>query len=210
MKKLYLIAFSIAVSSLSLFLFNGNADIDNSRNGDLHKIVDKYGESAYRSFYSLEELRPFSIIQLDKTLELYTKDWISPGKYVSILDNSDKKLLRDKITGFLKEKDIEQRTEILNKIKYWCTAEKQFAVIRESMCIYDDAILKAVDNIELTSNLFDDGSFLKNEGDMSGLTSIDKDKIFSKTYNRLAGLEFRSQLYYYSRLFDELNNLASN
>jgi hypothetical protein len=168
-------------------------------------LENEFNGSLLRSFYSLEELRPYSIIQIDKIAEKYVSGaWLSPEETVNILDEKEKRLLLDKIAFWIDSQgDNYKKMRILDKIKYWCVADGEFNLLNSKMGIFDKNILKAINQTSMTKNFIPQ---LSEQGHCTKeMTDEQIEKAYIDTYNFICNLPLEDQLKYYSEMFEHLS-----
>ncbi|ROL61052.1 hypothetical protein D9V86_07710, partial [Bacteroidetes/Chlorobi group bacterium ChocPot_Mid] len=86
----------------------------------INAIVKAYGDKAFKAFYSLEELRPFSIVQIDQICDMYSNNWLSPQIIVSKLSNSDKQTLAKNVAEYIESfNDQDKEKYIISRIVNW-------------------------------------------------------------------------------------------
>ncbi|MFP4370534.1 MAG: hypothetical protein ACOC3T_05775 [Bacteroidota bacterium] len=209
MKKIILISSGIliiaAINAVLLFSLQEQGKKDMIRE-KINGLENTYDNSVFRAFYSLPELRPFSIIQLDETYKMYDQEWISPEKYVSKLNENSKDKLKDRVASMLSERNEIETPAILEKLEAWCKADKQLYILHEYMGFEKVFLVNAMRNIELTKNI----GIEQNAADKTpeSMTGQNVDEAFYDGINRIANLETKSQLGYYSGLFLQLSALA--
>ncbi len=118
-------------------------------------IVKIYGDGAFKAFYSLEELRPYSIVQIDQICDIYDNHWLSPSTILDKLDNDDKNLLTKSVAEYITSfNDPDKEKYILLRLVNWCKADLQFAFINNSLGIYQENIVQALNNVNKTNQYF--------------------------------------------------------
>jgi len=190
-----------------LFFVGAYSKAEQSKLNEIHKSLDglnqKHGNLLFVAFFSVEETRPFSINQFDKTLDLYGKTFTSGKTYLSTLNEEDFKKLKIHIANYIEDKEIEERKDIFEKLDYWCTVKKEFDLIEIEYGVPTINILKALYENNKTKSAFDDiiklGPFKINK-----LNSNQSEEIFNNAINRLATKSKREQFQYYSYLFESL------
>ena len=173
----------------------------------IESLSAKYGDKLFKAFYSVDELRPFSIVQIDKILEIYDNSWISPVGIVSKLDAKEKELLLSKVIEYIESfEDENKRKLMLYKLVSWCKADSQFEFIHHELEVYDDNILKAIDlnndeKVAVSTNL-ENSQKINVE-----LTSQQKDFAYHQALNRISTLSTKEQLKYYGKIYTQLGNM---
>lgn len=176
---------------------------DKQVKSEIDYLESKY-ENFYISLFSIPDTRSFSIIQNESTINLYENHWISPKKYSSLLDETEREILKSQIISYLSSLDESQSDKMLSTIKSWCMIESQFHLINNSMEIYDTDLLKAIyrqDNTNHIFNQFNDRGKLE----INQLDEMQKDKVYFESINQVATLSFDKQLTYYADVFNELS-----
>jgi|GEM_PF-3544876 len=175
-------------------------------NSKLDELNDKHGNLLYVAFFSVEETRPFSINQFDKTLDLYGKTFTSGKKYLSTLNKNDFRILKKHISNYIIDKDDGLQEEIFDKLNYWCIVKKEFDLIQIEYKISSALMLQALYDNSSTRQSFDEiiklGPF-----DINELSENQAEEIFNNVINHLATQPKKEQFQYYSYLF---NTLATN
>jgi len=166
----------------------------------IFQLEESFGSTFYKSLYSIDELRPYSIIQLNKTISSYENSWISPDDIVSKINNNDRKVLKNSLLEFLMtlESDIE-RNMILNKIKYWCISACQLELMINKMEIpKDEVLLYIIPKIPAAVN--------SNTGEIvSENSNNNTDYYYYTVINQLSKLNLKEQFKLYSDIFSEFS-----
>jgi len=175
----------------------------------IEQLQEKHGENLFIAYYSIGELRSYSIIQLDKTIEMYNNQWITPEEIVAKLNNDDKARLNDKIIQRLKSFNNGKDQELIQKIQLWCVAKSQFDLISSQMGFDRTELLTVIKDMNFASEVF--ASINK-----TGNTKIDninpqkQNEAFYSVMNKVANLSFNEQLMFHSNLFAGLNKMSIN
>lgn len=180
---------------------------------EIHKQVEileaKYGNKLYKAFFSIEELRPFSIVQIDKILESYDNTWISPSVIVLKLDVKEKALLVRRVTEYIESNEDEgKRKQIILKLLNWCKADSQFEFMNDELGIIKDDIMKViessyVDKQAISSNTIQNIA-LANETDKEK-----KDFAYYQTLNLISTFTTKEQMKYYGNIYIQLASLEN-
>ena len=170
---------------------------------EIHSIIEKYGDRAYKSFYSIEELRPYSIIQIDKISQMYSNKWLSPDLIMKKITSKDKKILAKSIIEYINDMKKNKREYILKKIINWCKADLQFSFINNDLGIYRENILKAVHQVTGTQRIISKYYDLKAD-DVEKLSPEQMNKAYYETLNLVSSLKWQDQLKYYSDIYNQL------
>ena len=215
MKKLSVfIVIWIALISLVYLLYsdeNASNDVNGNVKGQINNLADKFDGRLYKAFYSIDELRPFSIVQIDKVIESYNEDgkWMSPEAIISELNDKDKNKLKDRVIEYIESFEPgTRRSIILDKLESWCKADAQFDFINNELGIYRDSIIETMHQLNvgrgMISKYYDFKSIPKNE-----LTNEQKEFAYYQTINLLSNMKFADQLKYYSDMYNQLSNICS-
>ncbi len=170
---------------------------------EIHYIIEKYGDRAYKSFYSIDELRPYSIIQIDRISELYNNKWLSPDLIMKKITAKDKKILNNSIIGYINDMKKNKREYILKKIINWCKADLQFSFINNDLGIYRENLIKAVHQVTSSQRIISKYYDLK-ANNIEKLSPEQMNKAYYETLNLVSSLKFRDQLKYYSEIYNQL------
>lgn len=175
----------------------------------LNRLNEQYGENLFIAYYSIEELRSFSIIQLEKTMEMYNNEWITPENIVSRLNEEDKEVLNEmvirRIASFSGDKD----QQILQKLQMWCIAKSQFDLISSNMHFDRDELLVVIKGMDFASDVFRQVN-KTGSAEINNLSETKKNEVFYSVMNKVAKLDFNDQLMFHSNLFAGLNKLNIN
>ena len=208
MKKYFIIIMLTLVSVFSITILAKNRvqAMESKLNAkeELNSLYENYGDVLLKSFFSLEELRPFSIIQFDKLSDNYDNKWISPEKIVAGLKDEEKTMLLDKIITLIEsDENPANSTKTLDKIKSWCLAEVQFGFLTDKIGINQASVIKAIRNINTVRQITDTGAPVKGNKQ----SDLD-DKMFFGAINYISSLSFDQQLKYYSDVYNQLSDIC--
>lgn len=171
-------------------------------------IEKKFGPMIYLSFYSLEEIRPYAIIQLDKTIEMYENNWIKPSAVVSKLSAKEKDMVKGKIIAFIMSKNDEEKKELVNKLRFWCMANSQMEFLQKTLNQSQNQTLLACNRIPSVGEAF--AEYGKTGPiDMQKLDDNAKDELFNKILNNVADMSFPDQMKFYSAVYAKLSDFAA-
>ena len=170
----------------------------------LSEVISHYDKSAYESFYSLDDLRPYSIIQLKKTIEMYEQKWIEPEKIVGMLDQDEKEKLREKIVEYINDLDVPGRKATVNRIKHWSIADRQLDFFKNTLLFDDDQLIEVFNNIKDIQPIFGNLN-VQNSGNIDSLSSIQMNKAFNLTKNALAEMDYPKQLRIYAVMYSHFS-----
>ena len=202
----------IMIAAVSVVIYYTSFSSNNKEEllqSQIEQLKEKHGENLFIAYYSIDELRSYSIIQLDKTIEMYNNRWITPEEIVTKLDNEDKATLNDKIIQRLKSFNNGKDQELIQKIQLWCVAKSQFDLISSQMGFNKTELLSVIKGMNFASDVF--ASINK-----TGNTEIDdlnhqkQNEVFYSVMNKVADLSFNEQLMFHSNLFAGLNKMSIN
>jgi hypothetical protein len=176
----------------------------------LIEYSDIYDQALYKSFYSIEELRPYSIIQLDKIADLYQNDWITPDNIVPKLDESDKIFMIDKISELIESRvSTQYRKNILEMIKHWCMNYSQLSFISDKLGIHDHDVFNALFNIDATREIM--RQYVEKKSPVEDNFSVEgKSKAYYSAINYISTLDFNEELSYFSEVYKYLAQTYNN
>lgn len=202
---------SILIIAFFFIGWQSKAVIDNKYNNStqvkLNELVEKHGRVVYKSFYGIEEIRPYAIIQFDKTIEIYDNKWKSSSDYLAKLDQNDLNILNNKVANFIEESKDFNKESLLEKINSWCVTQKQIDLIIEDFGISEDLLFKALFDSELTNTSFDHITSDPNWS-IDKLDASEKERIMQNAFNKISALNLSEQLIYYSKMYDKLSRMA--
>jgi hypothetical protein len=171
---------------------------------ELTKVSNTDNDMVYKAFYSLEELRPFSIIQIDKISEIYQNDWISPADIVGKLTAEDKLFLMDRIVDMIENTPSEfSREKLMQKINDWCNSYYQIKYLNNRMEFSMEELVSACSGIDEIKD-FVESLKEKRSFDKNWLNKINKDKAFFAVVNYVSNMNKKSQCQFYSKLYGQL------
>ena len=181
---------------------NKKSDVNNR----IKVIVEKYGDRAFKSFYSLEELRPYSILQVDHICDLYGDTWLSPTAILKKLTKEDKELLTKSIGEYIDSfDDINKQNFVIARIINWCKADMQFSFLNKDLDYFQENVFTAmmnVNKINQYSNLCDYKS-----AEIEVLNSEQNDYTYYQTLNVISALALPEQLRFYGDIYYQLATL---
>jgi len=155
----------------------------------------------------LEELRPFSIVQIDQICDMYSSNWLSPNVIISKLNNNDKQTLTKNVAEYIESfNDTDKEKFLLLRIVNWCKADMQFAFINGSLGIFQDNIVQALNNVNKTNQYFLIYD-VKADGSTKDTTQ-QKEFTYYQTLNLISTMKTSDQLKFYGDIFYQLAALA--
>lgn len=165
----------------------------------LNELEDEFGMKFYQSLFSVEEIRPYSILQSQKTIDLYSDEWLSSSEYIEVLAQDDLDNLKEKIIAYLNSLSSSSTIQILKKVENWCIIDMQFTVFNK-YGLNQDMIIGALFQSEFTNEVFDD---YINSGPFSinTITENQKHEIINDAKNLIASQPTKDQLYFHSSLY---------
>lgn len=183
--------------------------VDNRFRDTVKLLQERFDQSFFYSVFSLEEVRNYSIIQTDNTLQLYlSNDDISPKLLAEALTDEDKDILAVKIAEYaMTMSSIQEAENFFKRIEYWCIADQLFTFMNGKMGFYVENLKNAMKRIEETRKIF-------HPFDRSGSTSYDEDSSLNddqqyfELLNFLSKLPFDQQIDYYSDIYHELSLMS--
>jgi hypothetical protein len=167
----------------------------------IYHIEKEYGDVFVEALYSVDETRPYSIIQIDKVSMIYNNNWISPVVILKMLTVEDKKYLVDEIVKFLSSFDNQsEATAIVEKLKAWCLTMYQFDYFTDKLKVGIQQILLLLGDVHsghVNANTGESVDKLNKQGDdeqeyyeivnfMSMLKQNEQFKIIGRLFNSLA------------------------
>lgn len=197
----------------AIFIIADNTDFDKSNDQLLFdkskELRERFGTSYLYCAFSLEELRPFSIIQSESTLQLYLRnDEISPKILAEALSEQEKSFLVSQIAEYAASLEFPEEAEnLLKKIEYWCIGDKLFTVMNGEMGIFVDNLKNAIKRIDATKNILQQYSQSNNTG-KGEAELLNDDPAYFQVLNYLSKQPFAEQLDYYASIYNELSDIC--
>lgn len=208
----------IGIGLITLFLIvavKSKEEIDeknkelNQIKKDLENLHSKYDEDFYLACFSVYEIRPYSILQFEQNVDIYTGEWITSKNYLSNLNAKEKELLKNKIAEYLLTEKAIEKSDIIEKINSWCINHKQFEFIIENYRITEKDFVGLLEKFEEFSNIT---NLVSNQGpekiDKSNILQIDE--AITNAENIISDMPLKTQLIIYSSIYRELSIIASN
>ena len=208
----YIPIYLIGVFVIVFFLYsrntNSSEDKDSTVKKELNELYKKYDKGLLKAFLSLDELRPFSIIQFDKLSDKYKNEWTSPKEMLDILNKRDRELLVVRVAEYLDgQQEQQNKTVIINKLKYWCIADEQFVMLTEKMGLPDDDVFKALSEVAGARHIFTQEKDNKLK-DIKHLNSLQVEQLYTESMNYICSLSLKEQLRCYSEVYNQLSILT--
>lgn len=167
-------------------------------------IFNRYEQNVYEALFSINELRPYSIIQLDKTIDIYNNEWIEPERYAAMLDANDKEVLKKQVFLLIASMDIEKRQQLIEKINSWCINDLQMHFFISDFGIELHSLVASMYALPLTNNILDTYNE-RGKIDASKLEDIKINKAYHSALNIISSIEMKYQLEYHSKLLADLS-----
>lgn len=203
---------------ISLFLFTwmlffpeitSNKTINETNTHNfINKLEMQYGkETIHLSFFSIDELRPYSILQNESTVSKYSNNWVTPMEYLALLSDTEKQELDSNIYNYIQDFDSVRKVKIYSKISNYLYTYTIF----ENLFISNDdnfklKIFKTLRNMDVTRIAFEHISAL-GEFTVSDLNSNILNQAKVKAYNKIADLDDQSRQLYYSEFFKNISKM---
>lgn len=181
---------------------------DNEVQVFINRLESQYGEETLKlSFYSINELRPYSILQYENTVNKYSNNWVTPVEYLSLLEPEDRESINTRIFSYINDFDMVKQSKMYNKIASYLYT---FNVIEKLLVGSDNKfklkIFKTLRQLDATKVSFEQFSS-KGEFEESDLNSNALNQAKVKAYNNISDLDEQSRLLYYSEFFKNISKL---
>lgn len=206
MKKLFVFSVFLVASIIFLFTFssklNSESNLSNYQNN--FEIVFMKYSNIYEALFSLNELRAYSIIQLDKTISMYENQWIAPEIFAALLDNEDKAILKQQIFNYMMNLDNDSKVKLINKLQYWCINDLQINLLATAYDFEMSLIIESMYSMPLTSSILD----LYNERGTINFEALNESEInqaYHNALNLLVNCSFKEQINYQSELLANMS-----
>jgi hypothetical protein len=203
---------------LSLFLFalfmfspevTSNKTINETSPSEfLHKLEMQYGEmTMHIAFFSIEEIRPYSILQNEATVSKYSNTWVAPAEYLSLLDDSEKQELDTSVAQYIQDFNAERKEKVYSKIANYLYTYTIF----ENLFLANDndfklKMFRTLRTMNVTRVAFEHVSTL-GEFTVANLGSPELNQAKVKAYNKISDLDEQSRLLYYSEFFKNISKM---
>ena len=171
----------------------------------LIQLASKNPQIIYDAFFSLDEFRPFSIVQFDKISDNYDKQWKEPVTLANMLNPQEKATLLDRITAFIESsKTTERQKELLKKLQYWCFAQTHFNLIMDSFGVPQDSLTTAALNTNIAKSIVI--QYLNQHStNYKKLTPEEFKMAYNDILNLVSSLKPRDQFAFYAKFYTELS-----
>ena len=171
---------------------------------ELQDYIANYGNSVYKSFFSLEELRPYSILHTDRLSENYENKWTEPSKMAASLSKKEKDNLLRKVAEFIESSpDESARRRLMLQIKNWCIADLYFGFLGDKLGVKNETLLNSIIENSKTKSLLLKINATGNRN-INSLSSIQADEVYTYAVNYVSTLSLKEQMKYYSELMGQL------
>jgi len=175
----------------------------------LNQLIEKHGNDFYLSCFSVNELRPFSILQFKENTDLYNGKWISAETYLSNLNNKEREVLKSKIAEYILSKDDKFVDDIYSKIDSWCNNHKHFELITSNYGLSDKALYDVLIKFDGFEQMVASQSKTGPDSNEE-ITSVNVDEALLTAKNILSDYTKKQQLMVFSLIYRELSLVASN
>ncbi|MEI6091655.1 MAG: hypothetical protein WCR42_14460 [bacterium] len=189
----------VSFSNRLLAQYNDKAEVL----AELNNLENEFGNSLVSSFYSISELRSFSLIQLDKTMVDYEHRWTTPEDISQNLSKKEKQILKASVADFLFDSEPNQRSLVISKMKSWCMADKLVQILFTSYGVTLDEFLKTSEKNFYTQSYIPSGTKAE-ESAIANMSRLEKNKMYHLVLNEIASLGKGKQLDYFSMMFKSL------
>lgn len=203
---------SIAVILLLWFFIipsssNDKSTTKDSRENIISNLAEVYGQDRLLlAYYSIEEFRPYSILQFESTVNKYSKQWVRPIDYSSLLTDEEKKILTQRIIQYIEDSEIEKSDDLVKKLSnylYTYFTIENISLVNETSKIKS---LQTLRNLNTTRYAFEEVSTL-GEFEEEDYNNIELNQAKVKAYNIIANLDDESRYLYLSEYFKYFANL---
>ncbi|MFN3194853.1 MAG: hypothetical protein ACE364_02765 [Chlorobiota bacterium] len=197
---------SIAVILLLWFFIIPSSSNDKTISKDdretiISNLKEIYGQDRLLlAYYSIEEFRPYSILQFESTVNKYSKQWVKPYDYSSLLTDKEKEILTKRIIQYIEDSEIEKSDDLVNKLKnylYTFNTLENLSIANEN---YKLKSLQTLRNLKATRYAFENVSTL-GEFEEDDYDSIELNQAKIKAYNIIADLDEDARYLYFSEYF---------
>jgi hypothetical protein len=167
-----------------------------------------YSDGFYKSVYSIEELKPYFILQIDRINTVYSNSWMSPDKIVELLSERDKAYLVKKLVDYISNiNDSTKENAMIQKIQSWCLGQYQFDFITDKLCFSNEIIVNTAYSIPASKAIV--AQYYGQQGPKTVKLSEEQiTKAYYETLNFVSGLKPEEQLKYYSEIYNKLSTVS--
>ncbi len=173
----------------------------------ISNLEDVYGkDNLILAYYSIEELRPYSILQFESTVSKYSKDWVKPFDYTSLLTDKEKSILEQRIIQYIEDSGEEKSDLIMQKIGNYLYT---YNTVQNISINNNESQLKSIQtlrSLRTTRTAFENISTL-GEFDKEDFDSIEMNQAKVKAFNIVAGLDDKARYIYFSEFFKQYSQL---
>lgn len=208
MKKITISIVSTALMIFGALYLSGQKNLFEKQDirKNVERIHEEFGDGMFRAFYAMNELRPYSIIQLESTIDLYSNSWISPVELAGRLTAEEKEQLIEAIVEYLAAFDYDERVEIYRKLNLFCVSDKEMELVEYSLGD-KKMIFRALKNSDITKEYFtqfSDRSYLG----VDDLSSGQSEKAYYEALNKIATMDDAERFAYLSEFYKNMSQLA--
>ena len=174
------------------------------------ELLKNYNNAFYKSVFSIEELKPYFIMEIDKISELYNNHWLSPATMLEKLNDRDKELVVKKLIDYIYEiNDPLKENALLSKINSWCNAQWQFDFFSQKLGFSHEIIINTIYSITVSKPIVAQYYIQRGPNNIN-LTPEQIEKAYFETLNMVAGFKFEEQMKYYSDMYNKLGTISKN
>lgn len=174
----------------------------------ISKLELEYGKEVLQlSYFSIDELRPYSILQNEATVSIYSNKWVTPKEFLNSLSADEKNNLNERIYNYVEDFDTTHLSQLYSKISNYLYTYTVF----EKLLIDSDIakklkIFRTLRQMDITRTAFDHISTM-GDFNINDLKSNELNQAKVKSYNKIADLDEQSRLSYYSEFFKSISTL---
>jgi len=137
---------------LVTFIFSMNIYGQSETVISLKNIDDKidslymdYKNTFIRACFAVDEIRSYSIINVDKISSEYRNEWISPGEIISKLTLKEHKQLIDALKKFISDiNDTKKAIALISKLNNWCILDMHLKLISKNYGISQSQLVECI------------------------------------------------------------------
>lgn len=173
----------------------------------LSELSRSYGSLLDKALFTIEETRPFCIIQFPQVFKKYDQNWISPDYILSIISDEQKDSLTVLVSNYLSSMDKSRSSQILFKLRDCCNVLYEMSFISEKLGFTGDMEIHALLNIPDVKPAIEMSK--EQNVERIGMNKTgDKDETYYTAINFLCSQNRENQMKYYSELFQQLSLLS--